>query len=167
MLSRLALGAALAACSCGTARRGPSDGGPKVDFEIGSLSFHISSGAVVSSGGTLTFYLSDQPDTCQAIVNVPVGAAITFSLRIAPPIDGTTRATVVAPKPAPAAGEAVGGLTRATSGVKNASLDALDGSLAWTANNDGSITITSIDVGFAMTADRLTTGGLSLLPCSP
>ena len=49
----------------------------------------------------------------------------------------------------------------------DASLDALDGSLAWTANNDGSITITSIDVGFAMTADRLTTGGLSLLPCSP
>ena len=146
-------------------RRTPSDAGP-VDFNINGLSFHISDGAAVNSGGALTFYLSDQPNACAAFRNVPVGTATTFSLRVVPQSDGTTRASVVA-KSVPSAGEATGGIVRATGGVKNASLDASSGSVAWTANSDGSYTIGALDAGFAGTADRLVTWGLTLASCSP
>lgn len=163
---RFVLLMAMLACDS-TSRSSPGDGGPAVDFVIAGISFHAGSGVAVTSGGTLTLYLSDQPDTCQALTYVPVGTATTFSLRIAPPLNGSTRAAVVGPKSTPAAGEAVGGLSRATGGVKNASVDAMSGSIAWTANAGGSVTIDAIDVGFVGTTDRLTTGGLTLTPCSP
>jgi hypothetical protein len=146
-------------------RRTPTDVGP-VDFNLSGMSFHISDGAAVNSGGALTFYLSDQPNACAAFRNVPVGTATTLSLRVVPQADGTTRASVVA-KPVPSAGEATGGIVRATGGVKNASLDASSGSVAWTLNSDGSYTLGGVDVGFAGTADRLVTWGLTLAPCAP
>ncbi len=154
------------ALSCGVSSgRTAADSGP-LDFTLGGIAFHISDGAAVSSAGALTFYLSDQPNACAAFQHVPVGTATTFALQVAAQADGTTRATVVA-KPSPAAGEATGGLTRATGGVKNASLQAASGTVQWTANADGSFTIVAIDVGFAGTADRMTTGGLTLQPCAP
>ena len=141
-------------------------GGPPVDFTIAGLSFHLSSGAAVVSSGGLAFYLSDQADTCLAISLVPVGTATTFSLHITPPADGPTQATVVA-RTTPAAGEAVGGLVRATGGKQEASVAAANGTVSWTANSDGSFAITAIDVGFAGTTDRLATYGLTLPACKP
>lgn len=163
---RRAAALALAACSCGLGGRGlPSDGGPALDFNIHGLQFHISSGAAVSTNGALTFYLSDQPSACDAIRNLPVRTATTFSLRVAAQTDGTTRATVVAGKPMPAAGEAVGGLAQTTGTTKNASVEAANGSIAWTAGSDGSIYLSTLDAGFVGTTDRLTTGQLTLAPC--
>ncbi len=157
----LAVAAALGACAEGGSY--PS-GGP-VDFVIGGIPVHLSSGGWLAPAGVLTLYLTDQTDTCLAIALVPVGTAVTISLRVVPEADGTTRATVVAPQPTVGAGEAVGGLVRATGGVPNAILEAVDGTVAWTVNADGSITVTSIDVAFAGGGDRLRTGGLRLPRC--
>jgi hypothetical protein len=136
-----------------------------VDFTIGGLAFHVSSGAVATAGGVLTLYLTDQPDGCLAIAFTPMGTATIFQLGVAAAADGTTSATVVAPKSAPAPGEAVGKLVRATRGVTDESFDAANGSVSWTANADGSVTIGSLDVGFAGAAGRLTTGGLTVPHC--
>jgi hypothetical protein len=46
-------------------------------------------------------------------------------------------------------------------------LAAAGGTVQWTANADGSFTIVALDVGFAGTADRMTTGGLTVQPCAP
>src|SRR5437762_4843184 len=82
----------LAGCS-GAATHAPDAGA--VDFTIGAIVFHLSSGAAVKSNG-LALVLSDQPDACLALRYVPVGAATTFTLNVAPAADGTTSATVVA-----------------------------------------------------------------------
>ena len=156
----------LLSCSCLAGGAGAPDGGPLVDFTIHGLQFHVSSGAAVtSSAGALTLYLSDQPNACDAIRNLPARTAIAFSLRVAAQADGTTRATVVPRKAAPAAGEAVGGLSQTTGTTGNASIDANDGAVAWIARADGSVFISTVDVGFAGTADRLTTGQLTLARC--
>ena len=158
----------LLCCACGTSRPagGPGDAGP-VDFTIGSIALHAGSGAAVQSAGLLRLYLSDQPDTCAAIHAVPVMTATTFSLRITPPSDTTGRATVVPPKATPAAGEATGAIAVATGGVKKDGADATDGSVSWAVNTDGSVTLTSIDVGFAGASGRLATHGLLLAACAP
>jgi len=158
----------LLCCACGTAKPGggSGDAGP-VDFTIGTIALHAGSGAAVQGSGLLTLYLSDQPDTCSAIHAVPVMTATTFSLRIAPPGDGSNHASVVAPKATPAPGEATGTLTVATGGVKKNSEDAADGSVGWVVNSDGSVALTTLDVGFAGTADRLSTYGLFLASCPP
>jgi hypothetical protein len=131
------------------------------------MDFHVSSGAAVTSGGVLGLYLSDQPDTCLAITLVPRGTATVFSLAVVPGSDGSTRAAVVPPKLAPGPGEAVGGIRRATGGVPDASLDAADGTVAWTTDASSFVTVTSVDVGFAGAAGRIATGPLTLPPCSP
>ncbi len=152
-----------AACSGGG---GPANGveGP-VDFTIGGMEFHVRSGAAATVGGVLTLYLTDQPDGCLAVTYTPVGTATIFSLRVAAAADGTALAAVVAPKPVPAPGEAVGKLERATRGVPEATFDAADGSISWTANADGSVTIDALDAGFAGAAGRLMTGGLTIPRC--
>ncbi len=164
----LALAAALAAC--GSSGGAWPDGGQPVDFLVDGMRFHVSDGAVRTSGGNLLFYLSDQPDACQAVTYTPVGTAMLLTLRIAP-VAGTPSATVVPPSPppplmpAPSPGEAMGGLVKATGGIPDASVDAASGNLAWTANADGSVTIDSIDVVFAGTAGELKSYGLRLRPC--
>ncbi len=142
----------------------PQTGGPPVDFTIAGIAFHISSGAVVTSGGALTFYLSDQPDTCAAIINQPVGTTTTLTLHVSPPADGSTTVTIV-DKAVAAAGEAVGSLVRATGGNPGATVTAASGTVSWTANADRSYALTNIDLGFAGTTDRVTTYGLLLAPC--
>lgn len=167
----LAAAAALAAAACGTLGGAFPDGGQPVDFTIAGLTFHVSDGAVSTSGGNLVFYLSDQPDACLAVQLTPVGTAMLFTLVVSPPPGGTTSATVVPPVPAPplqpspAPGQAMGGLVQATGGFVKASVNAADGSVSWVANGDGSVTITAIDVGFAGTTDRLTTYSLRLRAC--
>lgn len=163
-LRALALAAALAAGSCGNPASARGSGNAP-DFVIGGIPLDLASGAALAVSGGLTLYVSDQVDTCLAVLQVPVMKTTLLELRVAPAADGTTAATVVPPKPAPAAGEAVGGITVRTGGTLNASLDAASGSVAWTANADGSVTVTSLDVGFAGTADRLTTAGLHLRAC--
>jgi hypothetical protein len=138
-----------------------------LDFNIAGIAFHISDGAAVTAGGALTLYFSDQPSACAAFQHVPVGTATTLALKIAAQSDGTTRATIVARKPAPSPGEAVGGLSRATGGVQNVSIDTANGSIAWTQNANGTISLTALDAGFAGTADRLATYGVTLSPCAP
>jgi hypothetical protein len=154
----------LLACDTPGSRQG---GGPPVDFTIGGIAFHLSSGVtVLPAGGGITFDLSDQPDTCLALQLVPVGTAITFSLHVALPSDGSTHATVVT-KPSPGPGEATGSLSRATGGKQDTSLTASDGTVSWTVNAGGSTTLDSIDVGFSGTSGRLTTSGLTLPACTP
>ena len=164
-IAAAALTATAAISSCAPGGRGPADGGPPLDFTIHGLAFSINSGAVVSANGALTFYLSDQPRACEAIRNVPVHTATTFSLRVAAQTDGTTRAAVVARKPTPSPGEAVGGLKQTTGTTQNASVDAADGSVAWSAGGDGTVYISTLDIGFVGTTDRLTAGQLTLTPC--
>ena len=165
----LALAAAVGACS--SSGGSWPDGGQPVDFTIDGLQFHVSDGAVSASGGNLIFYLSDQPDACLAVIAVPVGTAMLFTLHVSPPPGGATTATVVPPSPAPplpplpSPGQAMGGLVRATGGVPDASVDAASGAVAWAVNGDGSVTLTSIDVGFAGTTDRLASWALRLRPC--
>ena len=141
--------------------------GPPVDFTIAGIAFHLSDGAaVVPAGGGVTFYLSDQPNACMAFQLVPVGTATTFMLHISPPSDGTTKAAIVATSTTQP-GEAAGNLSRATGGKQEVSVAATDGSIAWTANADGSYLLDSIDAGFAGTTDRLATFGLTLRACKP
>jgi hypothetical protein len=166
----LALAAALGAGACSNSGGSWPDGGQPVDFTIAGLEFHVSDGAVGTSGGNLVFYLSDQPDACMAVIAIPVGTAMLFTLHVSPPA-GASSATVVPPSPPPplpplpSPGQAMGGLVRATGLVQNESVDAASGTVAWTVNGDGSVTITTIDVGFAETAGRLATYGLRLRPC--
>jgi len=92
----------------------------------------------------------------------PVGAEVR--------VRGTSKSTVSRrffAKTAAQPGEAVGSLSRATGGRQDTSIAASDGSLSWTANADGSYALTSIDVGFAGTTDRLTTSSLTLRACKP
>lgn len=166
----LALAAALATGGCGSSGGSWPDGGQPVDFTIAGMRFHVSDGAVRTSGANLVFYLSDQPDACLAVTYTPAGTAMLLTLRIAP-IAGLSSATVVPPspppplQPSPSPGQAMGGLVKATGGLQDASVDAASGTVAWTANGDGSVTITSIDVVFAATAGELATYGLRLRPC--
>jgi len=157
----LALAAALAACGDGTGR--DPGGGPTV--MIGGVSFHLSSGGSLRRGGGLTLYVTDQVDTCSAIGAIPRGTVVTFQLAVAPRGDGTLAAAVVAGKSAPGPGEAVGGLSVATGGTVTATREASDGSVAWTADGTGAVTIATLDVGFAGTADRLQASGLRLASC--
>lgn len=159
------LGAAALAGACdGPLPAHAPDGGPVVDFSIGGLSFHASDGAAVTTS-TLDLYLSDQPSACDAISATPTGTAMTLKLRVVALASGEQRAAVVPPKATPAPGEAVGSLSRATRGIVNATLDAVDGSVSWTASATGAVTLTALDLGFSGTADRLVTGGLLLSPC--
>lgn len=155
----------LAACACDTPGHAYTSG-PPVDFSVAGIALHASSGAVVKASGQLSFYLSDQPSACLALSLVPVGRATTLSLHLVPPTDGTTRVTVVSPRPAPAAGQATGGLARVIGGKPDASVDASDGTVSWTTNADGSVRLDSLDVGFAGTGDRLVTSGLTLAACN-
>lgn len=159
-----ALAAALLSCACDeTGAATPSDAGV-VDFTLGAVALHLSSGAVRSSGPSLSFFLSDNPQTCQAITNVPNGLLTRLRLDVAPPLDGTARASVVVAAQ-PGAGQAVGSVVQSLMGRVQATLTASDGTLSWTKNGDGTVTIDSIDVGFSGVSGRVATGGLILQAC--
>lgn len=151
--------------ACGTSGGGGAvfDGG---DYTVGSIAFHVASGAAVSSGG-LTLVLSDQPDTCQALSFVSTRTTTMLKLKVVPAADGTTRAAVVATQ-SPAAGQASGSLAQATAGVQGTRYDAADGTVAWTVNNGGSVTLTTLDVGFSGATGRITAKEpMTVPPCTP
>jgi hypothetical protein len=117
---------------------------------------------VVRTAGKLRLVLSDQADTCQALAFVPQRTMTRFSLELA---SGDTRAAIVGPGADAGSGQATGGLIRSTAGTTNASVDAVQGSVSIAPNADGSVTILDVDAGFAGTADRLATSGLTLPGC--
>ena len=163
MRAAAALAAALlVACALDHHATDANDG---LSFVIDGLPLRVSSGTAQAADYGLDLFLTDQPDACLAIKHQPVGAATFFRLRVAPQVAGTPAATVVPPQTVPAPGEAVGDLRVLTDGVPTDGRDAIDGSVAWTANADGTTTIVAIDVGFAGTADRLRAGSLTVPRC--
>jgi hypothetical protein len=162
------LTAAVALSACSTPAT-PADfgSGQKVDFTIGGITFHAASGGHLVAGAVRRLFLTDTSDTCSTIGGVPRMRTTTFELQVAATASGATTASVVAPKLVPGPGEAVGSIKVTVGTTTETSMDASDGTVSWTASTDGTVTITAIDVGFAGTGDRLTTGGLVLLDCSP
>ncbi len=155
----------LQACSLSSEYHPSDGGGAPTDFTVGGVPFHISSGGTKVSTGVLTLWFSDQPDTCLAVANMPVGISTYLQIAVSPQTDGGTSAAIVPPKPIPAAGEATASLTQLKTGTKTASFAASDGIVAWTPNADGSTTLQSIDAGFAGTSDRIATGPWTIPAC--
>jgi hypothetical protein len=143
----------LGLCAC--AEPSVPSGPPPPVFTLGSLTFQVSSAGARPSATGLSLYFSDQVDVCQAISFTPAGTWTKFTLAVAPQASGATSATVVGPKPSPAPGEAEGHLVRGTGGSTTATLDTASGAVTWTANADGSVSIASIDVGFAGISERI------------
>jgi len=140
-----------------------ADGG--LDFDIGGIRLRVSSGTGRVMGGSLGLYLTDQPDACLAVTQVPVGMAVIFSLRVAPQGDGTKSASVVRGRIVPGPGEAVGEIRAQTGGVETASHEDIDGTVTWKDNDNGTYTIVSLDVGFDGSANRLRATELTVPPC--
>ncbi|HKA90484.1 MAG TPA: hypothetical protein VKE22_22635 [Haliangiales bacterium] len=158
-----ALALALGACALNNQL---TDGGPgNLDFDIGGIRLRVASGTGRVSASVLGLYLTDQPDACLAITQIPVGAAVIFSLRVAPRTDGAKMATVIPGGGTPGPGQATGGITAQTGGVPTAYHGAVDGTVSWTANGDGSYTIVAIDVGFDGSTQRLQVGGWTVPSC--
>jgi hypothetical protein len=157
------------ACACGENAVSHVDAGT-LDFSIGGTAFHASSGTVQTSTGALTFWITDQADSCCAVLYTPQAPLTALKLLVQPPVDGSTTVAIV-PKASPAAGEAVGALTVTTLGVQQARHAASSGTLSWTVGGNGYYTITALDLRFADSADRLTLPQQVLLPvctgCSP
>lgn len=159
----LALAGALAAGCSNPPVQGPPDG--DLRFTIGGLELHAVSGAAVQTAYGLALYVSDQPSTCDAIHAVPQAQWTLLALRVAPQAGGATQAAVTATKVAPAAGEAVGAVTRYARDVETLAYPAADGTVAWTQAADGTVTLTAIDVGFQGAPGRVTGEGLVLVAC--
>ena len=163
-----AAGLSLGACDGTTGAAQPSDGGA-TDFSVGALSIHFSSGVASVQGGVLTLYLVDLPDACAVLTNSstgnpPIGTLTTLKLRVAAAADGN-HATVVPVTLTPAPGQASGSLVQTRGATQVASYDTADGQAAWTIDSSGNVTITSLDLGFAPAAGRITTEGLYLPAC--
>ncbi len=163
----LAALAALAALSCR-----PSDATPvpvatgPVDFQIDGIAFRLSSAANTLESGVLTLHLTSHVDTCAALAGTPTLTTVYLTLAVAPAADGTTAATVVTGKLVPGPGEAVGGIVQQTSGATDRSFAASDGTVTWTvAANGTTVTVDTIDVGFAGASGRVTTSGVVLPRC--
>jgi hypothetical protein len=162
---RRPLAVALLLCACALNNQ-LTDGGPgNIDVDIGGIRFRVSSGTGRVSASVLGLYLTDQPDACLAIQQAPVGMSVIFSLKVAPQLDGTRTATVASGPATPGPGQAVGGIIAQTGGVQTASHAAIDGTVSWNNNTDGSYTIVSIDVGFEGSTERLQVGEVSVPAC--
>ena len=77
----------------------PADIGGPVDFTIDGLSFHISSGGFIRSGQQFTIFFTDQPNACTAVLLIPQQIFLSLMLKVSPPADATTTATIGAPSP--------------------------------------------------------------------
>ncbi len=148
---RFLLLAALAACALDNQL---PDGGSKLSFNIDGIPFQVASGAARVGTSTLGLYLSDQPDACLAILQIPVGRATLLTLLVP---SGAGTATL---------GPSQGDLTVTTGSTTNASVSVASGSVSWTANTNGTYTIVNLDVGFSGTTDRLQASGLTVPTCA-
>ena len=152
---------AAAACALDNHAR---DGG-NLDFVIGGVALRVSSGTARTEGGALALYLTDQPDACLAITQIPTGSSTVFKLVVSAGADGSTAAEVIAASGTPPPGRAVGALSVASGGTITGQRMATSGTVSWTPNPSGSTTIVALDVGFADTADRLSVAGLTVPSC--
>jgi hypothetical protein len=142
--------AALAGCALDHTLAG--DGGG-LDVTIGGVRFRISSGGAVTTSAGLTLYLTDQPDTCAAVTQIPAGRATIFGLKVSGPAGSTN----VAP--------GNGALVVQAAGTEEQRVVIDDGAVSWSMNGDGTTQLVSLDVGFAGTTDRLRLASLTLLAC--
>ncbi len=163
-MPRLALALVALAAGCAVDHMATGDAG-RLEFNIAGIPFVIASGGSRIEGTTLDLYLSDQPDTCLVTSQRPVGRTTILSLFVIPAADGTTAATITPNASSLAPGQASASLLVQVGGQKTGGADASDGTVTWTANADGSTTITAVDLGFAGTSDRLQTGGLTVPAC--
>jgi hypothetical protein len=169
------LAAALALAACADPPNVPPvpPGGP-LDFTIDGLSFHISSGGFIRSGQQFTIYFTDQPNTCTAVLLIPQQIFLSLLLKVSPPSDGTSTATIGAPSPVvyPPSGMAGGQLSKLAPSlsppyqVAQQVVASASGTVTWQANADGTITVLLLDMGFTGTTDRLVTHSLTIPPCN-
>jgi hypothetical protein len=115
-----ALGCALGVSSLGSCDEASSyqrtDAG-SLFFSVGGTPFYASSGTVQTSAGALAFWITDQADSCCAVLYTPQLPLTALKLQVQPPTDGTTTVAIVS-KASPAAGEATGALTVSACGVQ-------------------------------------------------
>lgn len=171
----VALAAALALSACGDSSYVPPvpPGGP-LDFTIDGLDFHISSGGFIRSGQQFTLFFTNQPNTCTAVLLIPQQIFLSLMLKVSPPADGTSTATIGAPSPVvfPPNGKAGGQLSRLAPSqsppfqLPMQVVDSSGGTVTWQLNADGTITVVLLDMDFAGTTDRLVTRYLTIPPCN-
>jgi hypothetical protein len=138
------------------------DGGG-LEFEVAGIHLRVGSGTwrEESGGAVLGLYLTDQPDACLAVTQVPVGMSTVLTLRVA----GEGEAVVLQRTGDPAAGEGTGVLRSATGATETAKVIAVDGTVSWRRNVDGTTTILSMDLGFADTDERIAATMLTMPRC--
>lgn len=146
----------------------PDAGLPAFDVTIGGVRLVANSSAAIASGNVFTVLLSDQPNACQQYRHFPTRTWTTLTLVLATGSTTPTVGTVVPQQAVPGPGQVVGALVQATANLPpSVNLDATDGTVTWKSNTDFSISLQSMDVGFAGTPDRLRVSNIGVPPCSP
>ncbi|HUM12135.1 MAG TPA: hypothetical protein VLT82_14415 [Myxococcaceae bacterium] len=146
----------------------PDAGFPAFEVTIGGVRLVANSSAAVVSGNVFTVLISDQPNACQQYGHYPARTWTTLTLVLAASTTTPTVGTVVPQQAVPGPGQVVGTLVQATADhPPSASLDASDGTVTWKSNADFSVTLQSMDVGFAGTGDRLRVQSIGVPPCTP
>ncbi len=148
-------------------------GGP-VDFTIDGLAFHISSGGFIRSGQQFTIFFTDQPNTCTAVLLIPQQIFLSLMLKVSPPADGSSTATIEGPSPVvyPPNGKAGGQLSKLAPSqsppfqLPMQVVPSSGGTVTWQLNVDGTITVVLLAMDFAGTTDRLVTHYLTIPPCN-
>ncbi len=148
---------------CGGGGTDPGLQGPT--FTVDTITFQVGSAGLEHGTSQVTFWLTDSPNTCEAILGTPQLTTTFFKLTVAPPASGLS-ATVVPTKLTLAPGEALGSLARRTGTHLDASFEASSGTVSWSVDSMGKVTLAAFDVGFAGTADRMAGGGLLLATCN-
>jgi hypothetical protein len=171
MTVRLSVAALLVALAAGCTDVGPYDpdaGFPPFDVTIGGVRLVANSSAAVASGNVFTVLISDQPNACQQYDIYPNRVWTTLFLKLATGTTTPTVGTVVPGISLPGPGQVSGKLVKATAAQPpSTSLDAQDGTVTWRSNSNSSVTIESMDVGFAGTSDRLRVQALGIPACTP
>ena len=161
----------LLALAVGCDEGGPSNpdaGLPAFDVTIGGVRLVANSSAAIASGNVFTVLLSDQPNACQQYGHFPTRTWTTLTLVLATGSTTPTVGTVVPQQAVPGPGQVVGTLVQATADLPpSVTLDATDGTVTWKSNTDFSVSLQSMDVGFAGTADRLRVSNIGVPPCTP
>lgn len=150
--------------ACARDNQAPDGDGGTIP-SIGGIDFRIASGAARVANGVLGLYLSDQPDACLAITQVPVGMSTTLSMLVSPAGDGKTAVAIVPGLITPGPGQGIAEIAAQIGSRVTLSYDASNGTITWTANGDGSTTIDTLDLGFSGTSDRLVETGLTVPSC--
>jgi hypothetical protein len=161
------LAALVTACDLGGPYN-PDAGFPAFDVTIGGVRLVASSSAAIVSGNVFTVLLSDQPNACQQYGHIPARTWTTLTMVMAASTTTPTVGTVVPQQAVPGPGQVVGMLVQATADQPpSASLDATDGTVTWKSNADFSVSLQSMDVGFAGTSDRLRVQNIGVPACTP